>query len=514
MRPWLAPAHLVLTLVILVWDVVLAGRIAQVRQASKPFAAISGLAALLLIPAFIVAIATTTLITGRAIAAIDWVWPATILLVTAQSLWALSRRLVNPLWGYPIAFYNIVIAIASVARLLAAHGADLPRPLLVIMAAEIDALALTTTESAITSPFYLHVPLIAPAFPALRRLTAGFRMAVAALALAWFGVIVAEIPRADLALASYAAHADDRLTERPDHFALGVKLFPDVEAPPSAASVRADLALAEALAVNVLSVTFVPGATAVAIDSVARSLDPLRSDSTLLVATIGYGDKLLPELTRDPLDVDERLRTLRRVIVRLRPDIVVPAQDPYGIGARVHGRLPVERWQEHLTRARALASEVRPRTRVALAASSYDSRDSTLYAWAAAPGSPVDVLGFTFYPSRLGARTMDASFRAADRWMHAHPPRKPHWVFAAAGYPLAHGEESQDRAIWAALTWATARQPFRGVIVMEANDYGQALGLRAPNGRYRRAATTVRRAMNGLRETAGRQPVAAAPPSP
>ncbi len=502
MRQWLAPAHLVLTLVIIVWDVVLAGHIAQRRQASKPFAAVTGLAALLLIPAFIVAVATTTLITGRAISAIDWVWPATVLLFTAQSVYALARRLANPLWGYPIAFYNVLVAIASASRYLTAHGVELPHWLLVIMAAQIDSLALTTTDAAITSPFYLHVPLIAPAFPALRRVTAGFRMTMASLALAWFGFIVAEIPRADVALASYDSHADDRLTER-TRFGVGVKVFPDVESAPSVASVKTDVELAAAVAANVLSVTFMPGASAVAIDSVARSLDLLQRDSMLVVATIGYGEELLPELSRAPLDVELRLRTLRAVLVRLRPDIVLPAQDPYGLGARVLGRMTPEQWEDYLTSAKALVREVRPRTRVGLAAAAFDARDSTLYAWAAAPGSPVDVVGFSFYPSRLGARTIDASFRAADRWMRANPPRKPHWVFAAAGYPLAHGEQSQARAIWAALAWATARPQFRGVIVMEANDYGQALGLRAPNGRYRRAATTVRRAMNGLRDAAG-----------
>ena len=61
------PVHLALTLVIIIWNVVLAGRIAQLRQASRPFATITGLAGLLLVPAYIVAIATTTLITGRAI---------------------------------------------------------------------------------------------------------------------------------------------------------------------------------------------------------------------------------------------------------------------------------------------------------------------------------------------------------------------------------------------------------------------------------------------------------------
>jgi hypothetical protein len=500
-RQWLAPAHLALTLVIIVWNVMLAGRIAQLRQASKPFAAITGMAGLLLIPACIVAVATTTLITGRAIAAIDWIWPATLVLLAVQAVYATSRRLVNPLWGYPIAFYDVVLAIAAVSRLFSAHGVDLPRPLLVIMAAQVDALALVTTEAAITSPFFLHVPLVSPAFPALRRLTAGIRFAMALIALAWFGVIVAEIPRADVALASYDMHADDRLTERPTGFAVGLKVFPDVESPPSAASVSSDLETAAWLGTNVINVVFVPGASVLAIDSVARALDLMQKDSLLVIATIGYHGKLLPELSRIPLDAEQRLTTLRRVLTRVRPDVVVPAQDPYVTGRRILGLLPVETWESYYTRAAAIVKEVRPRTRVGLSASSFDSMDSTLFAWASAPGSPVDIVGFSFYPTRLGARTLDASFRAADRWMLASPPKKPLWVFGAGGYPLAHGEVSQDRAIWAALSWATGHVEVRGLVVMEANDYGQAMGLRAPNGRYRSAATTVRKSIRALRES-------------
>jgi hypothetical protein len=500
-RSLLAPGHLALTLVIIIWNVVLAGRIAQLRQASKPFATITGMAGLMLIPAFIVAVATTTVITGRAISSIDWVWPATVVLFAVQAVYALSRRLVNPLWGYPIAFYNVILAIAAIARFSAAHGADLPRPFLIVMAAQIDALALATTEAAITSPFFLHVPLISPAFPALSRLTAGFRLIMASVALAWFGFIVAEIPRADLALASYEAHADDRLTERPNGFSVGLKLFPDIRTAPSAASVRTDMQTTEWIAVNVVNVVFVPGASQLAIDSVARAHELLHRDSLLVIATLGYGGKLLPELGRAPLDVPQRLATLRRVLTGLRPDIVVPAQDPFGTGARLLGRLSVETWQSYHTQAAALVKEVRPRTRVALAASAFDSRDSTLYAWAATVGSPIDVVGFSFYPTRLGARTIDASFRAADRWLRAHPPRKPHWVFGAGGYPLAHGETSQDRAVWAALAWATSHTPVRGLVVTEANDYGQAMGLRAPNGRYRKPAATVRNAIRALRET-------------
>ena len=503
MESLLAPAHLALTLVIIVWNVLLAGRIAQLRQASPPFATITGLAGLLMLPAFLVAIATTTVITGRAIAAIDWLWPVTIVLCAVQAVYALSRRLVNPLWGFPIAFYDVLLAIAAVTRFAAAHGADVPRPLLVLMAAQVDALALATTEAAIVSPFFLHPPIVSPAFPALNRVTAGFRVTMAALSLAWLGLIVAEIPRADLALDSYDDHASDRLTERPGGFAVGLKLFPDLEEMPSTSAVKQDLDAATRLNIDAVNVVFVPGAGTLAIDSVVRAIGalPRPRDSLIVIATLGYGGKLLPELGRASLDTDRRIATIRRIMDRLRPDIIVPAQDPYGLGARILGRLPVETWTDYFTRASAVVEEMRPRTRVALAASAFDARDSALYAWAAGPQSPIDLVGFSFAPTRLGARSMAAGFRAADRWLRVHPPRKPHMVLSAGGYPLAHGEVSQLRAIWAAASWATARPAIQGIIVQEASDYGQAMGIRAPGGRFRRSAEGLAVGIRVLRET-------------
>jgi hypothetical protein len=263
--------------------------------------------------------------------------------------------------------------------------------------------------------------------------------------------------------------------------------------------------------VSVVNVVFAPGATQVAIDSVAHALAAMQRDSLFVIATIGYRGKLLPELSRGSLDVDERLATIRRVLTRLKPDVLLPAQDPYGVGARLLGHLSVVTWKDYFTRASAVVREVRPRTRVGLASSSFDSRDSTLFAWAASPASPINMPGFSFFPSRLGARTMDASFRAADRWMRATPMTKPIWVFGAGGYPLAHGEASQDQAVWAALTWATAHGPIRGLVVSEASDYGQALGVRAPNGRFRRVAFTVRRSIRALRESAGQAEPTPAP---
>jgi len=82
------------------------------------------------------------------------------------------------------------------------------------------------------------------------------------------------------------------------------------------------------------------------------------------------------------------------------------------------------------------------------------------------------------------------------------PPRKDHWVFATGGYPLAYGERSQESAVWEVLAWATNHPEIKGAIVYEAGDYGQARGLRAPNGRLRPVAGGVMRAIRQLQESA------------
>src|SRR6478672_3074424 len=132
----LAPAHLALTVIIVVWNVALAGRIAQNDQAPRVFQAICGLAALLLVPGLLFALATSTVITGRAVATMDWFWPAVLVLFALQGIYALARNLVNWVWGFPIAVYNILIATIGVTRYAVAHGATPPEPLVLLLASQ------------------------------------------------------------------------------------------------------------------------------------------------------------------------------------------------------------------------------------------------------------------------------------------------------------------------------------------------------------------------------------------
>jgi hypothetical protein len=498
---WLPPAHLALSLVIVLWDIVLAGRIARVAHAPRTFATLTGLAGLLVLPALVITLAATSAVTGRAILLVDWIWPVVLVVFAAQAVYALARRLVNPLWGVPIAIYDVLIATAGVVRYLVSQGIVPPHPLLILLTAQSAALALATTSAAITNPLYINVPMISPAFPALRPITATFRAFLAMTALGWSVGIAFQMPNSIEALAKYRGIAADRLTERPEgDFAVGIKIFPDIGSPPPRNAVASDIALADTLGANVVSVVVVPDVSNAVLDSLARALDQLQRDSTLLIVTLGYRGKLLPELRRVPLDTHQRIDAVRRVVRRLHPAILLPAEDPYGVAERLGGRLPLGAWEDYITAAAGAAKSVDRSVRIGLAASSFESRDSALYAWAAGPASPVDILGFSFFPDRRGGKAIEAYTRTADRWMSVMPPAKPHWVFAAAGYPLAHGEESQAQAIWAALTWATARPTLKGVIVYEAGDYGQARGLRSPSGRLRSATFTVMRAMRALRE--------------
>lgn len=505
MSTLLAPAHLALTIIILIWDVVLAGRIAQNNQAPRLFQAICGLAALLVIPALLFRLATSTIITGRAVSTMDWLWPAILVLFAFQSLYAFLRRLVNPAWGLPIAIYNLLIATVGVIRYLVAHGHSPAEPFVALIAAQSLAMVFAGgTAGVLASPLYVNVPMVSPAFPALHSLTASFRFLMSVYAALWCAFIVAiGLPRAVIQLRNYATHSRDQLRERPNaDFDVGLKILPDLLNPPPPAAIRSDSALLDLIDPDAICVVVVPGISRAALDSLAHVLDPERRDSTTIIVAIGYRGVLVPELGKAPFDEQQRLLTVRRVMERLHPDILLPAEDPYTAGERAHGAVGVARWESYYIDAVRTAKAIDPQVRIGLAASAYTRNDSALFAWASSPRAPIDILGFSLFPSPYVGGGIQADTRTADRWMRAKPPKKPVWVFATGGYPLSYGERSQEEAIWEVLAWATDHPDIKGSVVYEAGDYGQARGLRAPNGRLRPATSAVRRAIRGLRESA------------
>ncbi len=490
--------------IMIMWDIVVAGRVSQLRRVPRVFAAITAFGGLLIVPALLIAFASTSILYGRAIQPLAWVWPVTTVLFALQATYALSRRLVTPLFGVPIFVYDVIIAVVVVTRFVASKGFEVPDLGFALSAAQAKSLGFFFGAPALWGSAYLQVPLMSPSLPARWRFSRIIRAGVAFGAAAVAGLILIQIPAGFKTNRSYARYENEQLQEHPEgDFAIGLKILPDLRGPPPPLSLERDVSLADSLDVDAVSIVIKPeGAGLAALDSIARTVEDRRADSTLIIISLGYPEDAARQFRESPSDYTrKRIADIDRISRRLRPDILIPAIDPYGEGARALGLQPPEYWTDYITRAAKIAHFVNRRIRVGVSASSYGSRDSTLYFWAARRGSPVDVMGFSMMPGFEGAIPLDNNMRIATRWMRAFPDRpKPHWVFAAGGYPVAHGEASQALALWGVLAWATTQVPIKGLVVTEAGDYDVLRGLRTASGKYRSAVGVVQRASKGLRE--------------
>ena len=447
LRDVLPYAFYAASLLVMLWDVFLAGQIGQLRRAPRFFRGVTALAGLLIAPAALVVVTSASILNGRAIHVIAWVWPFTLGVFAVQALYAVGKRLVTPFIGIPIAAYDVIVAVAAFVRYQAYSGSDPSAASLAVVAAQSSALGLMLGRAALFSPFAVPLPLLAPAYPARWRISATVRGTLAVIAMAYAVVFVAELPSAVVAVRSYGMYAQDRLQERPrGDFTIGLRVFPYLDDAPPPLALRNDLALVDSVRVGAIAVVIDPaGARLAALDSLAHAVEEQRRDSVLLIVSVGYDSKAEEMFRRSPAaHMRARLAAVDRIVRRLRPDIILPARDPYTEGARAMGRVPLAWWQEYLRLAALDAHRVSNRVRVGVAASAFVGADSSLYAWASAASSPIDVVGFSFYPSYDGGGSLSARLHVADRWMRRST--KNHWVFSAGGFPVTHGESSQARA--------------------------------------------------------------------
>ena len=500
----LGAIYLALSVAMIAWDILMAGRIAQLRRIPRGFQALTGIAGLLILPALVVGFTAQSLLYGRAIYMVSWLWPFTALLFVTQTLYALGRRLVTPLLGIPLLVYNIIIATVAVTKFIITRGQSPPEFGLALNAAQASMLGTFFGTPALWNPIYLQVPLFAPSLPARWGFTRLARVGLAGAAIAMTALVVVELPGAYAGIRSYAPHEKDQLQEHPEgDFRIGLKIFPDLRSGPPPLAIRNDLALTDTLGVDAIAVVIDPeAARGIALDSLARSIEQARADSTLLFVVLGYPKKGEQEFrqSRETYTV-ARLKDIDRIARRLKPDVLVPAVDPLEEGTRILREESPQYWIDYFSRAARVAHYIYPRIRVAVPISSYGTRDSTLYAWAARPGTPVDAVVFSLFAGFDGATSLDTHMRVAQRWMRQFPKPKDHWVFAG-GYPLVHGEQNQVRTILAALAWATAEVPIKGLVVYEGGDYNSVLGLRAAGGRLRPATYRILKAEKDLKASA------------
>lgn len=499
-------AHWALTAAILLWNIQLAGRIAQNRRAPRALALVSALCGLLVAPAVLAAAAAPSLFSGRAVQSVTWLWPVVCALFVLQAAYAVARRFVTPAVGIPFLLYDLLLAAVAYARYQLAVGDDPASWVVGFSAAQAGALGVLLGEAALWSPLSLQLPLLAPVTPARWRLSATLRAGLAVYAAAWTTLMVlVEYPHAVREVRSFAVFGERRLQERPaGDFRIGVHVFPTLSGPPTPLVLNNDLALVDSIDADAVSLTLASEATSpLVLDSLSRLFEPVRRDTALLVVTLAHPADAAEAYARDPQAyTQQRLLELRRVLRGLRPDIVVPLAATHATTRA----LPPEMARPFLTAAAGVVAEVRPRTQVAALLTRFDARDSTLYAWAASRASPVEVVGFALAPSFDGGLSLSARMAAAERWMRASVESgraaKPHWVLRAQAYPMVHGERSQLAALWGTIAWASMQPQLRGIIVADAADYARISGLRVTDGRLRPATEAVAMAVRLLRETA------------
>ncbi|MDQ6887283.1 MAG: hypothetical protein M3068_08315 [Gemmatimonadota bacterium] len=496
----LALAQIALSTAILLWNIVLAGRISRWRNIPPFMAAVSAVAGLLIAPAVFIQIASGSVLTGRALFAVAWVWPATCVLIAVQATYAVVRGYSAPAIGIPIAAYDVLLATTYALRYALAHGANLPISLLAFPAAHAASFGLLGVPLLQLASYHLHLPVLTPISPGRRGVGTPVRSAVAAVCGVSIALILVRLPASARAVASYESHDADELRDRSDSgFAVGLKVMPTLTGAPPPLSIASDLALADSLDLQAISIYVAPAITNAALDSLARSIDELRATLRVIVALDMRGSRL-PERASLPRWLRGRLDDVQRIASHVRPDYLVPVIDPFAGARRALGPISSAGWRSYLEAAAAAARRGFPEVSVIAHVGGATPADSALFAWAASAASPLDGAGVSIAPSYDGAPAIDARMDAVDRWLLAVPPQKELWVLEAAGAPLAHGERNQARAIWAAITWASGRRAIRGVVVLEASDYDAPVGLRGAGGHLRGAVEQLQRGARSSRE--------------
>ncbi|MGQ0765102.1 MAG: hypothetical protein ACT4OZ_05475 [Gemmatimonadota bacterium] len=489
--------------VILLWNVLLASQIARARRQSPDFISVTALAGLLIAPALAIVVAASSLDTGRAVHTISWIWPATLALFVWQSWLALRRRLAGSLIVVPIFSANLLVFLAAAVRYATQFIPELPSAVLGVDIAHATTLAGFLDRQAISSPIALQLPLLAPAYPARWRVSKTVRAIFASVAATSALFMLLHYPRAVRAAASFDRLTSQRFAESPrSDLSLGLRILPTLTGSPGQATLEADLALVDSLAAGIISVVIAPrGVGPTSLDSLRSALSGPRADSALLMVTLGYDPGDGSRFARSPVGYrDARLEMLDEIVRRLRPDVVLPALEPFGAG-RDAIDAGIDWWTDYHRQAAALVHRLRPASRVGVAIASFTAADSVLYAWARGR-SDIDLLGFVLAPSFGGGSALSARLRAAERWMRGST--RPHWVFAARSYPATFGEANQTRAIVGSYAWATRQPMVQSFVVEGAADHDELAGLRTASGRLRGVVAALGRARTSQLELSSR----------
>lgn len=507
---WSLPAALgASAAALVVWNFALGARLSALPSMGRGFRALSALCAFLFLPALVIGLLAPTAPGARVLGPLVWLWPLAAIAVLLQSVWAATAGRASRLVTLPIVLFDFVVAWIVVSRWVEGLGAALPAWALA------PGVAVSTFAAAAFGPdAFLWgatalVPALAPAAPARWRLGRVARVAAATACTTAVAATAAAGPRAfDAVQLAQALKAGPLAAPAHADLAIGLRLFGTLTSTPSAAVARSDVALADSLGVTALHVELAwNGLTGSALDSVARSVEA-RRDSVVLIVTLDVDEQWWQ---RRPSDAESRARLamIARVVQRLRPDVLIPA-DRFAAGAPT---ADIGWWQAYYERTAATARRVDRNITVALATDAASSADSALVDWVMQGNSPLDAIAVHVDDHGADPSVFLAALNAMTRWASLAGVPPSVWILGVPASPSVTGELAQQRLVRHTLAWGAAHAWVRGVVAGDASDAMAAAALRTAEGRSRRALAEVGAALRAARDLPPTLPADAPPPA-
>ncbi|MBI5601093.1 MAG: hypothetical protein HY944_05965 [Gemmatimonadetes bacterium] len=493
---WSLPAALgAAALALIAWNFGHGARLAAHPSVGRPLRVLSGLGAFLFLPAILIAFLAPSAPGARVLGPLVWLWPLVTLGVVVQAAWALHRGSASLLITTPITVFDALVAWVAASRWVDGMGGALPEW------THAPGMAVSTLAAAVfgTSVFpwgaALLMPVLAPATPARSRASRTARALMAIGCTTALAMTVLALPGANSALIETRAllPAPVEVPARGE-FAIGVRLFGTLTGPPSASTARHELALADSLGVTALHLVLAAGgASASALDSVARSIES-RRDSLLLIVTLPLSGS---RAVADDAQRQRHAALIERAVRRLRPDVLVPAERvTTGFGAPT-----IEEWKRFYESAATTARRADRRVSVALATDASTAVDSALTDWVMQGGSPVRAVALSVQDRGAEPARLVRALNALARWASLARVVPDAWILGVPTAPAVTGEVVQQRLVGYTLAWGAAHPWVRGVIAGDAADVTAPMGLRTAAGRARRALAEVGGALRTQRET-------------
>ncbi len=489
---WSVPAALAtITACVVGWNLAHGARLAALPGGRTAFRTLSGLCAFLLLPAMVIGLLSPMAPGARLLGPLAWLAPVVAVGVAVQALWVLVGRRASVVIVLPIACLDVLVAWMIATRWIEGLGAELPAWALTPGMAVSTLAAATLGGGAFLWGAAAIVPALAPGALPRTRLGRGLRALLATGCATGVAVTAVTSPAAYGAIET-ARTLDAAFVPARSDLAIGLRLFGVLTSAPSAGTARHDMAVADSLGVTAVHIEFsVEGATAAALDSVARSIEP-RRDSMSLVVTLDLAERA-QDGRMDDAAMRTRLAVIERIVRHLRPEVLVPAE-------RVPDDADIAWWQSYYTRAAAAARRLDRNVTVALGTDASTRVDSALVHWALQGDTPVDAVALVVRaPDRQPARYL-AALAAMDRWASANQGTPAVWLLGVPTAPAVAGEVAQQHLVRHAMAWAASRAWVRGIIAGDASDEMTATGLRTATGRSRRALTEVSAALRALRD--------------